>query len=296
MKSNILSQQGSTLIQVLITAGMMTAMALVMAQVFLQQNRQIKFLEQKSETIDIKNQLLMTLQSQNVCGCNLNPLKLTPTPGTANSFNGTVANSILNLNATGLRETCNSSIAPFLEIGQSSNTNLKIESIRVIDINHRPVGADNNRFIGKLVIGFSPETTMIKLKDITLPIEILTVQTAPDTANTVESCKVSDGITSCKALGGEMVDGKCKIVTTPSGPEDCSIYGTGWTFAAGRCVPPASAGSLSGICGGSGFGSSVVYPSLPGCSCAPGYTSVKLSTLPGGADGSDSHIYSCLKN
>lgn len=108
------SQNGSMLVQVLITAGMMTAMALAMAQIFLQQNKQIKYLEQKSETIDLKNLILMTLRNENVCGCNLNPSFLTPLAGSPIVFNGTTANASINLSTSGLRENCSSSEAPFL--------------------------------------------------------------------------------------------------------------------------------------------------------------------------------------
>lgn len=252
------SQRGSMLVQVLISAGMMSAMALTMAQLFLQQNRQIKHLEQKSETIDIKNEIFMLLSDPVVCGCNLNPANLTPTPGAALTFNGTQANTSLNLTATGIRSSCDSGVPAHLTTTKRFISNLKINSIQVKEINPT---SNNTRFTGRVEVGFSEETTMLKFRNISLPIEISTQQAA-GAVNTVATCKVSadvdasknciqlggtynsttnkcslsDPIGDCEALGGTYDPNATPQCTLPSNPQtDCAALGGSFNSLTGKC-------------------------------------------------------------
>lgn len=69
----IQNKNGSLLLQVLISAGLTTALALAIATLLVQQNKQIRSIEQKAEILDLKNEIVFNLGDENICGCNFNP-------------------------------------------------------------------------------------------------------------------------------------------------------------------------------------------------------------------------------
>lgn len=274
---NPLNQKGTMLVQVLISAGLTTALALTVASLLVQQNKQIKFMEQKSEIIDIKNEILMALSNPQVCGCNFNPAKLIPLNSNSPiEFNTSPAELTI---TEGLRNDCNDSTIAFLKANEKTQSNLKVESIKVSNLTR--VGLTSN-WNGRLKVKFSGSN--IALKDLSLPINVETSGAGPfqvDTCSVVDNidqtascnslggsivggkCIIQDPQANCQSLGGSIVDGKCLIqspqancqslggtfdtntnkcnISRPTNnTADCTaIYGTGWTHNGTTCVPPA---------------------------------------------------------
>lgn len=173
MRFDLFDQRGSMIIQVLIAGGLMAGLSLTIASMYAQQNKQIKQMEQKSETIDIKNEILLSLANPHICACNLNPSKLLPAgSGTAIQFNSSPAE--LDLTANGLRADCEASVDPFLASDKKTQSGLKIDSIKVTSLNRVGVTTDWN---GHLEVDFSGSA--IKLRKISMPISVESTAVSP---------------------------------------------------------------------------------------------------------------------
>lgn len=154
---------------------------------------------------------------------------------------------------------------------------------------------------------------MIKLKDISLPIEIKTVQATPQATNTVLSCKVADDIdvtTSCNLLGGTMnlLTGKCvltdaaadcealggtydanrnpKCAFSSNAQADCETLGGIFNISTGKCALDASA-SCTSLGGTLREGKCTIQGTLPNNS-----TSCEVTYGPGWVY--DSNLRTCI--
>ena len=185
-----LNSRGSMLVQVLISAGLTAALALTLASLLLQQNKQIKLMEQKSEIIDIKNEILMALSNPQVCGCNLNPSKLIPL-GTKPAIEFSSSPATFNL-AEGLRADCEISTPTFLKSGKKTLSNLNVDHIKIASLTQ--VGATNN-WNGRLEVKFSGSN--IQLKDLSMPINVESSGSGPFQ---VDTCSVVDNLDQTASL------------------------------------------------------------------------------------------------
>lgn len=258
MKLN-LNQKGIALLQVMIGMGITMIMAFALSSIMINQNKQIKHLEQKSEILDLKNEISLSLSNINVCGCNLNPARLSPS-GTHTAIQFTSSPTASISLPLGLRHNCISATSPFVQVNQKLPSGVTISSIEVVGLTQNPSVA--TEWNARLEIQFS-NGAILQHKKISLPLKAITSAAAPFS---IDSCSVTNSIdqeASCTALGGSIVNGQCilnsvstcqslggvfssgscKLPTkTPTTTADCSaLLGTGWTFANNQCIPPTSA-------------------------------------------------------
>lgn len=252
MKINKKFQKGFGLIQAMVGMGITMIMALAITSVITAQNKQIKHLEQKSEILDLKNEISMNLNKANVCGCNLNPSKLTPLGNISaielsNSPTATISLPL------GLRHDCTAATLPFARVDQRLVSGVVISNIQLVELSQSPTVS--TEWNARLEIQLSNGATL-QHKKISLPIVAVTSATAP---YTIQSCSIANG-----GSGG-----------TPSPPTttaECeAAYGTGWTFSSGACVPPMVGGCNYYV------HTSLGTTSTPPPSSASGWTTKKIA-------------------
>lgn len=254
----ILNKKGVALLQIMIGMGITMIMAFALSSVMINQNKQIKHLEQKSEILDLKNEISLSLSNINVCGCNLNPARLAPS-GThsAIEFNTSPINSIsLPL---GLRHNCLSSTTPFVQINKTLPSGVTVSNIEIVNLTQNPLVA--TEWNARLEVNFT-NGAILQHKKISLPLKATTSATAPFS---IDSCSVANSVdqeasctalggsivngqcilnstSTCQSLGGVFTDGSCKLPTkTPTTTADCSsLLGSGWTYSNNKCTPPTS--------------------------------------------------------
>lgn len=283
MKLN-LNQKGIALLQIMIGMGITMIMAFALSSVMINQNKQIKHLEQKSEILDLKNEISLSLSNINVCGCNLNPARLSPS-GTHSSIEFSASPTASISLPLGLRHNCSSSTLPFVQIDQKLPSGVVISNIEVVGLTQNPSVA--TEWNARLEIQFS-NGAILQHKKISLPLKAITSAAAP---YSIDSCSVSNSIdqeASCTALGGSIVNGQCilnsvstcqslggvfssgscKLPTkSPTTTADCSaLLGDGWTFSNNKCTPPAAVPPTTTAECAALYGSGWTYS---GGSCAP---------------------------
>lgn len=168
------------LLQAIIASSIGIVAALAISSMLVGQNKQLKLMEQKAEILDIKNQISSVLAVPHLCGCNLNPSKLSPSAGQPLEFSTTTQIPI----ASGLRYDCNKATSAFIKAGQRTSTHLKVDSIDVEPISQ--IGTSRS-WMGNIRIKFSGSS--ISLKDITVPITLSTLSSSPPYK--IDNCYVS---------------------------------------------------------------------------------------------------------
>lgn len=267
------NQKGSTLIQVMITGGLIAILALTMASLFAQQNKQIKLMEQKSETLDIKNEILMSLSDQVICGCNLNPSKLAPLGSLpAITFNASPANLDL---SRGLRKNCDSTTTPFLISDKKMFSGLEIDTVHVAGLEQISGGLS---WMGHLEISF--KNTSMKIKNLSLP---LRAETSVDGSGNyqVETCTLGGSNPNSKIPGRQVFETSGTFVV----PDGITLVRVTVIGGGGGGGHPVSCGGAD-LAGGGGGGGEVIYSKdIP---IPVGVASVPVTIGAGGIGGSSS--------
>lgn len=226
------NEKGSTLIQVLIAAGLMSILALGFSSIISQQHKQIKVLEQKSETLDIKNEILIALSKQDICACNLNPSKLAPV-GTRAAIEFSTSPATFNL-TDGLRTQCDGAYPKFLSTDKKTMTSLTVDRITIEELTQ--IDATSNQWTGRMEVAFGGGN--MALKNISFPINVRTTSTTAPFQ--VDVCSVS-------AMGSD--DGLITFdnVMIVNGPTINRGYSTAYC-PAGYIVISGGSNFVSSVC------------------------------------------------
>lgn len=178
----IKNHRGVMLIQMIVAAAIGGVITLALTTMILDQKKQIKLIEQKAEILDIKNQISTILSEPNICECNLNPSKLSPSGGAAALEFSTFPRRIPLVE--GLRHDCNKATQALVKAGDKTNTHLQIDSIDMEVLDR--IGTSRN-WMGNIKVKFSGSS--ISLKDLSVPISFRTLtDVAP---YKVDNCYVS---------------------------------------------------------------------------------------------------------
>ncbi|MNK15816.1 hypothetical protein D3C87_339670 [compost metagenome] len=182
------NSRGQSLVQVLITIGIMAILASVMATMNYNQAKQNKALTQKLETLDLKNLIQNTFTVTGNCTC-----QLSAEINTANapnlSFNSSAPAESQSLSLLQLKSGCSPSanvLAKDGELVPGTQTQLRVQRISLDNI--KPTG-NPNEFLGMISVHFDPNSTAHALAPLRINQKFITTATSPNTAKVIQTCE-----------------------------------------------------------------------------------------------------------
>lgn len=216
---------GFSLVEVLVTVGVISIMGLAMATMMSSLERQNKALGQKLESIELEQSLNRILVDNASCGCLFDyPAWTTGTP---------------EINLTHLKKGCSADNLLATDTSIYTNSQLKVETIKLKNI---------TPFAGSGTISGDVEIVLKNGVNSMKPIRIPGLRFSPDDITTptkIAGCVgVAGAETMCTGMGGTWKDGKCQLpmMATAISTSDCiAQYGVGWTWNGSACAPPAQA-------------------------------------------------------
>lgn len=190
-KKRILNQNGFSLIEILIASGIIAIVAMAMASMTSSQQKQMRLLEQKSETIDLKNTLAKLLYDPAICTTQLQNLPLTPD----------VALNFVNKDISSINTAVESTpivAGPVAGVSSplpNSKTGIKVDGLRLQNFVLIKPGV----YRSIMEISFDKNSTIIAL----IPINLGLVLKVNMATNQIQSCESLDIKEShCNELGG----------------------------------------------------------------------------------------------
>ncbi len=174
--------EGFSLIEVMISFGLMSILAAALLTLVSKQQRQIKFSEQKYEALDLTYTLQRTFSDTVLCSNQLTGLMLVPA-GT--SF---APKNITNINSTDIAHPLvRGPVAAVSSPLPGSHTGLTVESIKLKDF----LFIGGNVYKSTLEVKFDPSSSIIPLR----PVEISIMAQVNPVTHTVLGCESASGLT-----------------------------------------------------------------------------------------------------
>ncbi|KHD89350.1 MAG: hypothetical protein OM95_04295 [Bdellovibrio sp. ArHS] len=141
-RKHLLNESGQSLVQALVGVGIIALMAATFAQMYVSQQKQLRSLEQKSEALDIKAQIITTMQNADACTCQLNPDLTTDDANDANlKFDSTIVDGSQEIKTNVLRTGCIAQAATIVTTNQTLGSGLEVESVALKNL--KPTGVAN---------------------------------------------------------------------------------------------------------------------------------------------------------
>lgn len=202
-----LNDSGQSIVQALMGLGLIAITAATFAQMYVSQQKQLRSLEQRSEALDLKAQLMTTLQNADVCACHLNPALTLDDSNDANlKFNSTVIDGSQEIKVHKLSSGCIAQASVIVSKNQVLSSGLEVESISLK--NMKPTGVANT-WTGDWTISWKEKSfAATPLKSIKIGQKLILDTTSPGSTLTnrlVKGC--IDNSDRVKTASGENVIG-----------------------------------------------------------------------------------------
>jgi type II secretory pathway pseudopilin PulG len=198
------SQNGMSLIETMISIGVLSITILAFATMTTNQNRSNQALTQKLATLDLANVVIRTIGDPVSCGT-----MVTNTPVTFNS-DSVDKDTTIKLNSLYASDPSKGKVAPAAAISQAASpmsNGAVVSSIEIRDLNK----VSETNYSGRLRISFDPNTLVYPLRPVELGISVIT--TAAPGVKT---------ITGCQAGGGGGFDPASDTKVFKVGDKDCN--------------------------------------------------------------------------
>lgn len=220
--------KGFSLIEIMVSIGIMSIVTLGISSMISTQNKQIKVMTEKLSTNELSARLKLTMGSQNYCSCLFRGLTFDETTKTWSSAVNSFPESFTTIPAFPAACTASATMiaAPNMNV---SNTSLKIDHVNLTNVLEMPPGSGH--YIGDFVFSF--KDFIMKPRDVVIPIEFaVDLWTGTSANRSFDSCTISGsnhatlsncaweaygcGMLSCPS--GKVLTG---IQTQPAFNEDC---------------------------------------------------------------------------
>lgn len=184
MKSIFRLNKGISLIEVLVSVGIMSILALAMTTMISNQSKEIKALEEKYTAVDVKNQLEKLLSSPTYCGC----LMAGKTFNEISKQWSALPNSF-SKSYSALPAPCTAVGGPLITVGsQIAGSQVIVSGLTVVGANETVVGSGS--YTSKMKI--SLQNTVRPIKDIEINFNFSVAGGVP-TARNLLGCGASAG-------------------------------------------------------------------------------------------------------
>lgn len=254
---------GFSLVEVLIAIGVMAIFAMGFASYISYMSKELRYTSQKMESMETRSSLGRLLSDLPTCSCQLS---LHASPFDTTATNPTLA-------VAQIQTGCDPSSPVFIRAGEmiaNSGTQLAISALQIQEIESMGV---SDRYRGRLVAAFDPNSLVRGMRPIDLEIHFSTDPASPATAKTITTCDFVAG-----GGGPPLASGSPTPSPTP-GPSMTSTcpageYVVGISAGTLQCAPVVASGGSSGSSSGPGpIATPVSTPSGPSLSSpGPGCT------------------------
>lgn len=289
-----------SLLEMIVAVGLMSIVFLVFAMMQSQQLKQIKFLEMKQESIDVKNQLFQLLS---------NP--------TVDCFAANVVRGDLTFPTTPVPATLNFSKVLYPDNSELGNTTTGLTNSSLLNIQSmafEQIAGSGNSYTASLKVTLAPkDSTQMVPKPVVVGGINITTQNSPTNPGVKQilSCLTSSPVMMRDLIfGGAFGAGDASYINPMTGNKTCAVgYSTikvmGWPDGASgdydlhfcyrdtrdtSSLPPATFYAYGGTYGDSPEGHPNPYTG--GMSCPAGYNRQKVM----GRTGVDWGLWFCYKN
>jgi prepilin-type N-terminal cleavage/methylation domain-containing protein len=195
-------KQGYSLLEVLMTIGLMSITALAMNSIIVNLSHQNKSITQKLEAVELEQTIVRLMADNNSCQC---------------MFQGITWDNTKPVTLTSLKNGCNNDLVSVGSEVSSGKTGLKIKSINLKNLSEQtaiPPTAD-------IFIEFEQSPDTMQLKPIKIASQGFTL-----TGSSIQNCLgVTNASAVCITLGGSIVSGTC--VLSPNFA--CNSLGGSWS-------------------------------------------------------------------
>lgn len=244
--------RGFSLVQVMVTVGVMSILAAAMLSMAINQAATIRYLEQKSEALEVKTLLSTTFQDPNVCTCQINPNATVDNFNDVDLwFNSAVVDGSQTISVKKLKSGCSLNSPGLIHEGQKLSSGLVVDKINLVNL--KPT-ANPNQWEGDWQVTWTTNPSDRSQKPIVVKGQKFLVDTV-SAASTLNHRLIS----VCEGLGTQLRIEAGTAVT----PDNCfpgarlDIPGLGWfcplgapykdiTFSVPFTVPPKVIVTLSG--------------------------------------------------
>jgi type II secretory pathway pseudopilin PulG len=180
-----------SLVEIMVALGILSILALAFATFVVNQQKNMAALEQKEDSVELRNYLMLSLQNASVCTCQLNPNLTEDDSNDANLwFNSNMTDGSQTINLKKLRTGCGVSDPNIAFEGQVLPSGLTMEKIELKNI--VPTGV-TNEWQGDIVISWLQSSVKYSLKPISLRQKFLIDPTSPAANRIVSMCVANNG-------------------------------------------------------------------------------------------------------
>ncbi len=194
-----LNSRGFSLIEVICVAGIMSILSLAIANMIVNQNRELKSIDEKMAQQNVQLLITNVLSSPTFCSCFMGTNTFNYTTSTWNTFPSSIGSSY--------DAACTSLGTPLLSVGSNiGNSNLLPSSMSMQNITETTAGSGN--FTANLIVQLDSSLLVRSRKPITVPMYFKVNMAGVATARSLSSCASVSGsgtvdlATLCGQIGG----------------------------------------------------------------------------------------------
>ena len=181
------SQRGFSLVEILVGAALIGVVALVSASILTSQTSSIRYVAQKSEVLDIREQMLMALQSPDTCSCQLNPALTTDNSNDSNLiWNSAVVDGSALMNVKSLKAGCALNSPVIVQEGQAITPDLSVSRVDFAAL--RPTGTPGE-WQGKWRVSFTTQKERVPIAPLEIDALVTTGLLGTSLNIAVQACK-----------------------------------------------------------------------------------------------------------
>jgi Tfp pilus assembly protein PilV len=180
-----------SLVELMIALGMLSILALGFASFVVNQQKSMSALEQKADSIELRNYLMLSLQNASICTCQLNPNLTEDDSNDTNLwFNSNITDGSQTIDLKKLRTGCGVSDPIIALEGKVLSSGLTMEKIELKNI--VPTGV-TNEWQGDIVISWLQSSLKYSLKPISQRQKFLIDPTSPAANRIIRTCVANNG-------------------------------------------------------------------------------------------------------